>query len=523
MPDGLERAIEQAKRQARIVCVFVYSGAEGRRGALWDRVWQDPAVQEWLAGHAVTAVLDGDEDASVVAEYSVLRFPTILFLGPDRRARCRITWPSAPEAFVEDAQTCIRRDPRVERLRAGLTGHEQDPRERERLGRDLLHRGLPREAEEHFFWCWDHGPEHWPGYSMTRLVFLWRDLERLAAADDRTRQQVVARRDRLRRDLRDRELATEPSFWACLALCTAAGEPHGVLEVWDDLDPDSALRNSLARWPHASVVDALCAAGRYEEVRDTWGPLGEWRETLVQTYRRSLAGELPHGARYSTRRAADDLARVHRVALGLGALAEACRTREAQAALALPLDTWLLLLQKAACSRNWAGVEEAARHVMDLLGGGTEWGRLVDLERDHPFAHDFRMERFIEQGREDGLRQSLKRGSNANEPLLSRSLARLSQGGPYVVATPPIVKAAQRARNLVPILLELGARVDAVEHPTGTSALHLAAAAGDAALVRELLERGATAGRKDAKGRTAGDRAANEETRSLLSRSPPSR
>ena len=447
MPSGLDPAIAQARFSGRVVCAFVFAGASGgggggaRRGDLWARTWLAPRVQSWLAGHSIPVVLDGDQHRAVVEEHSILEFPTILFIGPDRCTRGRITGPCSPESFLEYAEGCIRSDSERE-AQGALPGDEQDTRKRAQPAGD----------------SWG------------------------------------------------REISTEAA-WAAL-------------ESWDGQDLNGKARKDLARSSREEIIDALCAMGSYEEIASTWGPLSGWIDESVGTYKdlkQASGGQFREEyGRLRMEALTTDLARAHRVALGVGASAVAIRARAAAAAVAAPAEAWNLLLLEAARSHNWSGLEEAGRHVLELLGTGELFQRVIELEESNPPFQNPWIGTAIELGSEEGLRAEARRGPPAREPLLSISLRRLSYGGPYVLATPPIVKAAREAPQLVPVLLELGTEIDAAEHPTGITPLHVAVETGNVELVRALLEQGSSCEVADAEGSTALDKAANDEVRSLL-------
>lgn len=341
---GLEAALEQAKKEQKLVLVDFTASWCGPCKKMEKDTWAAAEVKTWLGANALALQVDVDEEKDVARRFRIEAMPTIVALR-DGVEFDRIVGYRDASGFLEwarDVRAGKRKsDDLLERSKALREGEDVDARYE--LAQELVSAQQYDEALAHYLWLWPATREV-PSYGGVRTSFMLVDMAKLAKKHAPAAKAFAAIFDELQGKI---DAAPEPAFrdwqeWK--AFCNYFDGRDRILAWYEKhRDPRGYLfperDDPLARDIVSDVYENLIAAGRGKEAVGLYPDAGVEARRMVEHYRQMLSS-LPEDEEqrasiedYTRRKLAQDLSQLY------GALRLAEREEEATAAAALLLET----------------------------------------------------------------------------------------------------------------------------------------------------------------------------------------
>lgn len=101
LEQDLEKALAQAKASNKVVLVDIYAEWCAQCHELDEKTWPDPAVQAWIAEHAVAVRIDTDKQRTdLAAKLAIQSYPTVLVLDGEGREQRRMLGFEKPAGML---------------------------------------------------------------------------------------------------------------------------------------------------------------------------------------------------------------------------------------------------------------------------------------------------------------------------------------------------------------------------------------------------------------------------------------
>ena len=341
---GLEAAVEQAKKEQKLVLVDFTASWCGPCKKMEKDTWAAAEVKTWLGANALALQVDVDEEKDVARRFRIEAMPTIVALR-DGVEFDRIVGYRDASGFLEwarDVRAGKRKsDDHLERSK--VLRDDTDIEARYDLAQELFRAKQYDEALAHYLWLWP-ATRDVPSYGGVRTSFMLLDMAGLARKHEPAAKAFAAILEELQGKI---DAADAPAFqdwqeWT--SFCRYFGGRARILAWYEKhRDPQGLLfperDDPLAGIIVSDVYENLIAAERCKEAVGLYPDAGVEARRMVEHYRQMMSS-LPDDAEqrasledHSRRKLAQDIGRLY------GALRVAEREEEAAAAATLLLET----------------------------------------------------------------------------------------------------------------------------------------------------------------------------------------
>jgi thiol-disulfide isomerase/thioredoxin len=102
-----DQALDAAKKDGKVVMIDFFTTWCVPCKKLDKLTWPDAGVQKWLGEKTVALKMDAEKEVELAKKYTIVSYPTILFLKPDGQELGRITAYKTPAEFLSEANDTL--------------------------------------------------------------------------------------------------------------------------------------------------------------------------------------------------------------------------------------------------------------------------------------------------------------------------------------------------------------------------------------------------------------------------------
>lgn len=262
-----------------------------------DRVtWQDPAVERWVAAHAIAIQFDVDQQAELAQVLAVRAMPTVIVFR-DGMELDRVVGLKKPAELLAWLDGLLGGETELARLERTARNEPTNIDARYDLAKQLVSAGRHAEATDEFAWLWSNMLEHEPAMVGVRGSFMLGELAELFKLHPPARERFQTIREELGAAVRSGG-ASADQIRDWFDVSQLLREPEGLLE-WYDASPELLdTRPDLEGLLRQKVVVLLLAKGRWADAaklfRDPLALLREAHEFAVETEQVPLPEDMDH-------------------------------------------------------------------------------------------------------------------------------------------------------------------------------------------------------------------------------------
>lgn len=282
---SFEKALEQAKKEKKLVFVDFFTTWCGPCKMLDKTTWQDPKVIRWLTENTIPLKIDAEKEVELAKRYGVRAYPTMVFIKPDGKILDTIIGYHPPEKFLPKAVAYLSGKSSVDMAREELKGHENDPSYRLRYAGALVDHGEKDKALAELLWCFDSGPKYDPKFREGGLLRVAMYLSSLSKQSDAAKKALLVRRDQI-----EKQFATNPNERHLVNLLSVMNrglnQPERMLAFYDELKAKGDSSKTARRGIGPLVFTSLIEAKRYQDVLDNTGDLTNRFEASEAVFQR---------------------------------------------------------------------------------------------------------------------------------------------------------------------------------------------------------------------------------------------
>jgi len=245
---------------------------------LMDRTtWRDPAVEAWIAEHAVAVQVDVDADQTAAQALAIGAMPTVIVFRDGKELDRVVGYRPGP-ALLEWLGGLERGESGVDQLRRSLTDPEGDMQGRLRLAQTLLQARRLDEAADEYVWLWHNIARVEPGMTGVRVSFMANEIAALIGQHAGARARFTAIRDQAEAEA-GREAAGPEARLDWTVLNEVLGDDARTMAWFDAIKDDPAQVEVLQRAAH-HLVPKLRERQRWADIGRLYrDPVGELRRT----------------------------------------------------------------------------------------------------------------------------------------------------------------------------------------------------------------------------------------------------
>jgi thioredoxin-like negative regulator of GroEL len=245
-PRPYATALDAAKQEKKLL-VLVF-GAEwcGPCKQMERTTWVDDKVTTWISKHAIALHVDIDKQGELSTQYKVSALPTVVIVKDGKEFDRSVGYRNA-EAILKWFTSVQHGARSLDALRAAATPDADgkvNVHAKRDLAQALMNAGEFAASCNEYLWLWDNMLAHQPSMSGVRTSFIANEMERLAAADAKSKARFTQLRDRV-----ESELAKAPASHALrldwLTLNRVAGDDDRTLAWFDKAKNDPAQRANI--------------------------------------------------------------------------------------------------------------------------------------------------------------------------------------------------------------------------------------------------------------------------------------
>jgi len=243
-----------------------------------DRVtWQDPAVERWVAEHAIAIQFDVDEQAELAQALAVRAMPTVIvFRGGTELDR--VVGMKKPAELLTWLDGLLRGETELARLEQTARNEPTNIDARYALAKQFASAGRNAEATDEFAWLWSNMLEHEPAMVGVRGSFMLGEIAELFKSHPPARERFRQIREDLGAAVRSGG-ATADQIRDWFDVSELLRDPDGLLEWYDESPNILETRQDLEALLRQKVVGLLLAKGRWADAAKLFrDPLALLRE-----------------------------------------------------------------------------------------------------------------------------------------------------------------------------------------------------------------------------------------------------
>ena len=276
-------ALALAKEEGKVVFVDFFTTWCGPCKRLDKTTWVDEDVVRWLAEKTVPLKLDAEIETALAKKYSVMSYPTMIFIDPDGSERGRLIGYRDTKDFLAESTARLAGRSELDELDEQLAENEEDGSLRMSRGAALQRLGRAEEALAEYLKCLDEGRQ-WPGFGGVRLSFLLSRISQLGATYPPALAAMRVRAEDAAERLLEGQGGSEDAL-DLGALNSTLKQSARTLEVYDALVERGSSSDVVLRVMFDQVIGLLLKAERYADVVAGAGDIFSRLDQKIEMYR----------------------------------------------------------------------------------------------------------------------------------------------------------------------------------------------------------------------------------------------